>query len=91
MKIEVFGKEDCSLCKSAMRKVKYFLEKWGRADEVEVAFVNMDTVDGMAEGMFRDVSDVPVVIVSDNGSTFGRWDGEPPKSEELKGALEKCS
>ena len=39
--------------------------------------VDMDTVDGMAEGAFRDVADIPTTIVRDSGVDLARWDGEP--------------
>ena len=43
----------------------------------DVVFFDMDTVDGMAEGAFRDVADIPTTIVRDSGVDLARWDGEP--------------
>jgi len=90
MKIEVFGKENCAVCESTKRKLAHFLEKWGCADGVDMTFVNMDTVEGMAEGAFQDVSEVPTTIISCDGKTWGRWEGAVPPSEEVKEALSKC-
>lgn len=88
MKIEVFGKQGCALCQTTKRKLAHFIEKWGRSDKVEMAFVDMETVEGLAEGAFRDVSDVPTTIISDNGSTLARWDREVPPSEDVRKVLE---
>lgn len=87
MRVEVFGKDDCSRCESTKRKLTHFINKWGRSEEVDFVFVNLDTVDGMAEGAFHDVNEIPTTIVSHNGSTFARWDGDVPPSEEVKRVL----
>ena len=101
MKIEVFGKQGCALCQTTKRKLAHFIEKWGRSDKVEMAFVDMETVEGLAEGAFRDVSDVPTTIISDNGSTpralgsrgpavggCQKGPGSRPVSVEIKGLIE---
>ena len=90
MKVEVFGKEDCAICKSTKRKLGHFVEKWGFKDRVSISFVDMDTVDGMAEAAFRDVLEVPTTIISTEGKTHGRWGGIVPPSEEVKGVLSTC-
>ncbi|MHC4711812.1 MAG: YbbN family protein [Planctomycetota bacterium] len=90
MHIEVFGKQDCALCESTKRKILHFIRKWGHAGRVDFAFVDMDTVDGLAEGAFRDVNEIPTTIVSDDGKAFGRWEGAVPPSEEVREALSKC-
>ena len=90
MLIQVFGKEDCGLCKSIKRKLVHFMQKWGHSERVDIAFVDMDTVDGMAEGAFLDVSETPTTIISDDGHTFGRWEGAVLPSEEVREVLTKC-
>ena len=89
MKIEVFGKPDCALCKTTKNKLAHFIDKWGYADTVDLAFIDLDTVDGMAEGAFRDVIEIPTTIVSHNGSTLARWEKLVPSSEEFKQVLQK--
>lgn len=90
MVVEVFGKEDCAICQTTKRKLSHFLEKWGYSDRVDMVFINMDTVDGMAESAFRDVIDVPTTIVSEDGKTFGRWEGAVPPSDEVREVLSGC-
>jgi len=90
MKIEVFGKEGCALCRTTKRKLAHFLEKWGLAQTVELSFVNLETEDGLAEAAFRDVSDVPTTIVSDNGTTFARWRQAVPSSDDVRKVLENA-
>jgi len=90
MRIEVFGKQGCAVCQSTKNKLSHFLEKWGFAVKIPLAFVDMETDDGMAEGAFHDVIDVPTTIVSDDGAALARWDGTIPPSEDLKKALEQC-
>ncbi len=91
MKIEVFGKPDCALCKTTKNKLAHFIDKWGYSDRVSLDFVDVDTRDGMAEGAFRDVTEIPTTIVSDNGSTLARWEKLVPSSEEFKQVLEQCA
>ena len=90
MKIEVFGKQNCAICQSTKKKLSHFLDKWGFAEKVPLDFFDMETVDGLAEGAFRDVTEIPTTIVSDEGSPLARWDGGIPPSEDLKKALERC-
>ena len=84
MEIHVFGKQGCAKCDSTKNKVGHFISKMGIDERVSLTFFDMDTVDGMAEGAFRDVADIPVTIVQDGGTDLARWDGEIPDSETLK-------
>jgi len=84
MQVSIFGKQNCARCKTTKNKLNHFINKWGLADKVSVRFFDMDTVDGMAEGAYNDVSDVPTVIIQDNGNSLARWDGKIPKSEEVR-------
>ena len=90
MKLEVYGKQGCALCQTTKNKLSHFVAKWGCSDKVRIEFVDMETVDGLAEGAFRDVSDIPVTILSDNDRVLARWDGEVPASEDLRKAIEGC-
>ncbi len=88
MEIQIFGKTSCGKCEAAKKKVAFFIEKWGLAEHVPVKFVDMETVDGRAEGAFYDVgSRIPVILVLDGGSERGRWDTEIQDSNELRRAL----
>lgn len=84
MHIELFGKPNCGKCESTKKKITHFVTKYSNGSDVEVTFIDMGTVDGMAEGMFRDVHDVPTTIIQANGRDLVRWVGVIPDSEELK-------
>lgn len=88
MVVSIFGKADCAKCTTAKNKVNHFLDRWGLEKKVEVEFHDMGTIEGMAEGSFHDVLDVPTTIVQRDGQQVARWDGDPPKSEELRSHLE---
>ena len=90
MKLDIFGKDDCAICASTRRKLEHFLRKWGFEEKVDMSFVNMDTVEGMAEGAFRDVTEIPTTIISADGETCARWEGAVPPSEEVRGVISSC-
>lgn len=91
MKVDVFGKQGCALCQTTKNKISHFIEKWGCSDKVSLRFVDMETVDGFAEGAFFDVNDVPTtIIVHDSGEMLARWDGVVPPSEDFRKAVEPC-
>ena len=84
LKVKIFGKENCGKCQSAKNKLKFFISKWNFADRVELLFYDMDTVDGMAEGAYYDVLDVPTIIFERGRVHLARWDGEVPRSEDFR-------
>ncbi len=84
MEVHVFGKQDCGKCKSTQHKVQHLIRKFGLEGRVRLAFIDMDTVDGMAEGAFHDVHQIPTTIIRDDGRALARWDGEVPDSADLK-------
>jgi len=84
MQIQVFGKQNCGKCQSTKHKIEHFIEKLGMGSSVNMVFFDMDTVDGMAEGAFRDVFDVPTTIIQEQGRDLVRWEGIVPDSLELK-------
>ncbi len=87
-RIMLFGKQDCAKCESAKKKLSYFLAKWGMKNEVGLEFQDMDTVDGLAEGSFHDVIEVPVTFIKRDGQQVARWDGVVPDSREVRLWLE---
>ena len=87
MEIQVFGKQNCAKCQTTRHKLQHFISKLGVADKVRFTFFDMDTVDGMAEGAFRDVFAVPTTIVEDHGRDLARWEGVVPDSVQLKSTL----
>jgi len=84
LKFEVFGKNNCAKCTSTKNKIAHVLKKTDRIGDVAVDFVDLDSVDGMAEGAFNDVSEVPTTILRDAvGQPLARWDGRLPPSVEM--------
>jgi hypothetical protein len=83
-KVSVFGKRDCEACKAAMDKVVYFSRKWGKSDATTVDYIDMETPDGLAEGAYRDVYDIPTVIITRGDREVARWVKEVPQSRDFK-------
>jgi len=84
MKFEVYGKLNCAKCKSTKDKLSHLLTKAALGEAVPLVFVDVDGVEGMAEGAFNDVRDVPTTILrSDAGEPLARWEGKPPLSTEV--------
>ena len=84
MKIKVFGKPGCAKCVSTKNKLKHFIAKWEMTEKVELHFHDMDTVDGMAEGAYNDVLQIPTTILEKGENVVARWDGEVPNSDRVK-------
>jgi thiol-disulfide isomerase/thioredoxin len=84
LKVTVFGRKDCDACKAAQEKIVYFAEKWGKAQETLIEFVDMDTPDGLAEGAYRDVYEIPTVIFEEEDRELVRWVKKVPLSKEFK-------
>jgi glutaredoxin len=83
MRVSVFGKKECDACKAAVEKIEYFTKKWKR-DDVAVEYIDMDTPDGLAEGAYRDVYDIPTVILEREGDEVVRWVKTVPVSQEFR-------
>lgn len=84
MRISVFGRRDCDACKAALAKIEYFSRKWGKVETTSLEFIDLDTVDGLAEGAWRDVYDVPTVILESSGREVARWVKQVPVSRDFK-------
>ena len=87
MIIEVYGKQECTLCGSTRRKIEHFLSKWAFGRQVQLVFLDMDTEHGAAEADFFEVFEVPTVLLKERESdaeVLARWDQKPPPSDELK-------
>jgi len=90
MDIKVFGKPGCEYCKTTMKKFETFSRRWNLADVISLSFLDMETVDGLAEGAFYSVTKIPTTIIEKNKSVLRRWDGQVPLSEEFKVVLDKA-
>ena len=87
--IAVFGKQECARCKTTKNKLEHFLARWKLDHNVHLAFHDLDTVDGLAEGAFYDLRDIPLTIIENEGRQVARWDGEVPSSQSLRLVLEE--
>ena len=85
MEVIVFGKVKCGKCKGTQSRVTFLVEKMGLDKSVPIRFVDLETINGRAEGAFYDVYDaVPVTIIREDGRDMNRWDGVMPTTDELK-------
>lgn len=80
-KVLVFGKTGCSVCKDTLEKIEYFKNKHNI--QAEVKYLDMESVDGLAEGAYHDVSDIPTVVIMNDDDELARWVKKPPISEEF--------
>ncbi len=88
MIIEIYGKQDCSLCESAKKKVGLLLRRWQMEEAVEVVFQDVETENGAAEGDFFDVFEIPTVLLKEDvDEVLARWDGQAPARDELQQRL----
>jgi hypothetical protein len=85
MEVKVFGKPGCEFCKTTMKKFETFFSRWNLDQKkIKLAFFDMETVDGLAEGAFYSVIKIPSTVIEKNGELIRRWDGVVPLSEEFK-------
>ena len=92
MQIKVFGKPGCEYCKTTVKKFETFIKRWNiQQDAVALSFIDMETVDGLAEGAFYSVIKIPTTIIERNKNLLARWDGKVPLSEEFKGFFEEST
>lgn len=85
MEVKVFGKPGCEYCKTTMKKFETFFGRWNIGDAcVKLSFFDMETVDGLAEGAFYEVTKIPSTVIERDSSVLRRWDGVVPLSEEFK-------
>jgi len=85
MEVKVFGKPGCEYCKTTMKKFETFFGRWNiDQTKVGLTFFDMETVDGMAEGAFYSVQNIPATVIERQSDILKRWDGVVPLSEEFK-------
>jgi len=47
----------------------------------------MDTVEGLAEGVFYNVDNIPTTLVGKNGKEIKRWEQEVPSSGDVEALI----
>ena len=91
MEVSIFGKPGCAKCETTKNKLSHFLTRWGITDKVSLKFFDMSTMDGMAEGAYHDVLNIPTVIIHRDDEAVARWDGEVPQSKEVRAHLQETA
>lgn len=86
-RVSIFGKQNCGKCAATKSKVDHFLVKMGMIGDVQAVFFDMDSEEGLAEGAFRDVLEVPTTIIDNGEEDVARWTAMIPDSTELQNAL----
>jgi len=84
MQVKIFGKKDCAKCRTTKNKIEFFISKWNLKEKLKILFLDLDTVEGLAEGALNDVLRIPTTILERDGNVLVRWDGEVPNSDEFK-------
>ena len=84
IQIRIFGKVTCDACKAVKDKFKFFLNHWGLADQAEIVYIDLDTVDGLSQGAYYDALEFPTTILEKNGQELARWKKTVPTSQEFK-------
>ena len=82
-----FSKKECPACRVARELLERFINERKLKEMVSVEHHDLDTVDGLAEGAYWDVSAVPTMIVERDRRVVARWDGQVPKEQDLERAL----
>ena len=82
IQVKVFGKPGCEFCKTTVKKFETFFKRWDA--DAPLAFFDMETVDGLAEGAFYSVTKVPSTVIEKGENVLARWDGKVPLSSEFK-------
>jgi thiol-disulfide isomerase/thioredoxin len=82
MTFRVFGRKTCPYCQKAREKVEYFLNRWNV--KAPVVYYDVDVPEGMAEGAWYDVYEIPTVLLEDEDQIVQRWLKTPPLLQELK-------
>ena len=83
MKIKVFGKQNCAKCETTKNKINHYLKKNNASADTLLEFHDLDTIDGMTEGAYHDVLNIPTTIIEKDENILMRWDGEVPKTEDF--------
>lgn len=84
MELIVFGTPTCPKCKITVKELQALIDAQNLQKAVEFKYLDMTTVDGLAEGAFYDVGTVPTTILFDKESEIiGRWEGDVPPMKDV--------
>jgi len=77
-----FGRKTCDVCHKAKGKIEYFINRWNVA--APLVYYDVDQPEGMAEGAWYDVADIPTIVLEEGENIIGRWKEKPPLLQELR-------
>ncbi len=72
-----FGKKKCAACQETQALFSN-LKTVPSTHCLNIAYFDMDSIEGLTEGAFHNVSNVPTTILQKKGHTIKRWDGAVP-------------
>jgi glutaredoxin len=79
VKIKIFWQENCPNCTKAKDLGKIL------AEELEVQYYNVDTVDGLSEACLYQVMSTPtIILVSENKEEIESWRGMVPEIDYIR-------
>jgi glutaredoxin len=79
VKIEIFWQENCPNCTKAKDLGKIL------AEELEVQYYDVDTVDGLSEACLYQVMSTPtIILVSENKEEIESWRGMVPEIDYIR-------
>lgn len=79
---KLFGRKTCEVCRKVKGKVEYFLNRWHVT--TPLVCYDVDEPEGMAEGAWYDVVEIPTVVLEEGEKIIGRWQEKPPLLQELR-------
>ncbi len=86
MKMILFTQEECKSCYF----MKEIAEEVKEEEEIEVTYLDLREVDGMAEAAFYDVNVTPTLILVDsNEIELNSWRYKVPEKSEILGVIRK--
>jgi thioredoxin-related protein len=79
VKIKIFWQENCPNCTKAKDLGKIL------AEELEVQYYNVNTVDGLSEACLYQVMSTPtIILVSENKEEIESWRGMVPEIDYIR-------
>ncbi len=86
--IKVFGEKESLLSKKILKKVRLLLNEWKIENQLGLFFYDVATVEGLAEGAYYEVDELPTVIILSTEEIV-RWKGIVPEIEDMKRYIEE--
>ncbi len=84
MIIEIYGKQGCSLCQSAKKKIGLLLDKWQIAEQRGHRLPGHGDAGRRGRGgLLRRLRHPLRAAQAGHDKVLARWDGQAPPSEEL--------